>query len=63
VFAVILQKQLASADGPAEQAAGFGTAFWWVVAIAVGCTLPALLLIAAERRTPAAGTDPVTPGG
>jgi EmrB/QacA subfamily drug resistance transporter len=53
VFAVILQKQLETAHSPAEQAAGFGTAFWWVVAIAIGCTLPAFLLIAAERRAPA----------
>ncbi|HEX2315829.1 MAG TPA: MDR family MFS transporter [Thermomonospora sp.] len=50
IFAVVLQNQLDGAADPAAQASGFGVAFWWVVAIAVGCTAPALLLTAAERR-------------
>jgi EmrB/QacA subfamily drug resistance transporter len=51
VFVVVLQNQLRHAAGPAAQANGFGTAFWWVLAIAIGATAPALLLINAERRT------------
>ncbi|ROO87081.1 EmrB/QacA subfamily drug resistance transporter [Actinocorallia herbida] len=51
-FAVVLQSHLSSAATPAAQADAFGIAFWWVVGIAVGATLPALLLIATERRTP-----------
>ncbi|WP_158226949.1 MDR family MFS transporter [Amycolatopsis vastitatis] len=57
VFIVVLQSQLTGAADPVRQAAGFGTAFWWVVAIAVGCTLPTFLLVSAERkaaRAPAA---------
>ncbi|GAB2857957.1 DHA2 family efflux MFS transporter permease subunit [Actinocorallia aurea] len=53
-FAVILQHHLQNAATPAAQADAFGAAFWWVVGIAVGATLPAFLLIATERRTPPA---------
>jgi len=60
-FAVILQNQLDTATTPAAQASGFGTAFWWVVAIAIGSTAPALLLIAIERR--ASATPAVPPQG
>lgn len=50
VFAVVLQNGLEGATTPAAQADGFGTAFWWVVAIGVAGTLPTLLLIAVERK-------------
>ena len=49
-----------------DQAAAFGIAFWWVVAIAVGATAPALLLTLAERRaarTAATPTATVSVGG
>jgi EmrB/QacA subfamily drug resistance transporter len=50
VFAVVLQSQLNHAISPAGQASGFGVAFWWVLATAVGATLPTLLLVSAERK-------------
>ncbi|GAA3640310.1 DHA2 family efflux MFS transporter permease subunit [Kineosporia mesophila] len=49
-FAVILQHQLESATSSQAVADGFGTAFWWVVAISAGSGLPLLWLIPAERR-------------
>ncbi|MEV5755030.1 DHA2 family efflux MFS transporter permease subunit [Actinoallomurus sp. NPDC052308] len=49
LFAVILQNRLEKASGPVAQAAGFGTAFWWVLAIAILATAPTLGLIALER--------------
>jgi len=55
LFAVILQSELASARTPVAQAAAFGTAFWWVVAVAVCATAPSVLLIVAQRAQRAEG--------
>jgi EmrB/QacA subfamily drug resistance transporter len=49
VFAVVLQSELDSAKTPAAQASAFGTAFWWVLGIALCAMAPALLLATAER--------------
>ncbi|MCX4750086.1 DHA2 family efflux MFS transporter permease subunit [Kitasatospora sp. NBC_01287] len=49
ILAAVLQSRLDSATTPAQQAAGFGTAFWWVLAIGLCATAPALLLAKAER--------------
>ncbi|TYK53429.1 DHA2 family efflux MFS transporter permease subunit [Actinomadura decatromicini] len=51
LFAVILQNRLDEATGPAAQAEGFATAFWWVLGIAFVATAPSLGLIALERST------------
>ncbi|MDX3229227.1 DHA2 family efflux MFS transporter permease subunit [Streptomyces sp. ME19-01-6] len=50
LFAVVLQNELDRATTPAAAAAGFGTAFWWVIVVGLGATAPTLLLIVAERR-------------
>ncbi|GII62303.1 MFS transporter [Sphaerisporangium krabiense] len=50
LFAVVLQTRLDAATTPAGQAGAFGVAFWWVLGIAVGATVPTLLLVSAERR-------------
>jgi EmrB/QacA subfamily drug resistance transporter len=47
---VVLQRQLEGARTPAEQAAGFGHAFVWVLAITALATAPAVLLAWTERR-------------
>ncbi|MFI0482600.1 DHA2 family efflux MFS transporter permease subunit [Actinomadura sp. 9N215] len=54
LFAVVLQGRLDGATTPAAQASGFGTAFWWVLAIGLCATAPTLLLVVAERRPPPA---------
>jgi EmrB/QacA subfamily drug resistance transporter len=57
ILTVVLQHQLTGA-GPSvsAQAAGFGTTFWWVLAVTAVATLPTLLLIKAEREVQASGT-------
>ncbi|MEW1830210.1 DHA2 family efflux MFS transporter permease subunit [Streptomyces sp. NPDC088196] len=49
VFVVVLQRQLAGGTGPSDQAAAFGTTFWWVLGTAVLAVLPTLLMAAVER--------------
>ncbi|WP_052682316.1 DHA2 family efflux MFS transporter permease subunit [Saccharothrix sp. ST-888] len=49
ILAAVLQSRLDTATTSAQQAAGFGTAFWWVLAIGVCATAPAFLLLKAER--------------
>jgi EmrB/QacA subfamily drug resistance transporter len=57
IFAVVLQRRLTGATDVTGQAAAFGTTFWWVLAVAIVATAPALLLTAAERRSaPAAAS-------
>lgn len=53
-FAVVLQRHLAHAHGVGGAADSFAASFWWVLAVAVAATLPAVLLTGAERRTAAA---------
>jgi EmrB/QacA subfamily drug resistance transporter len=60
LFVVVLESQLRHAGNSAGQAAGFGVAFWWVLAIAVGATLPTLMLVAAERKAARATVASVT---
>ncbi|QLJ03662.1 DHA2 family efflux MFS transporter permease subunit [Streptomyces sp. NEAU-sy36] len=48
ILAAVLQSRLDSATTPAQQAAGFGTAFWGVLAIGLCATAPAFLLLKAE---------------
>jgi EmrB/QacA subfamily drug resistance transporter len=51
VFAVVLQQGLSRAgEAPGAQAAAFGTAFWWVLAVTAAAALPTIMLVAAERR-------------
>jgi EmrB/QacA subfamily drug resistance transporter len=50
IFAVVLQNHLDGANTAAKQASAFGTAFWWVLGVAVAATLPTLLLTSAERK-------------
>lgn len=58
VFAVVLQDRLAGSASPGMQAAAFGATFWWVLAVAVVATAPAILLVAAERRMARASSQP-----
>ncbi|MGB3442012.1 MAG: DHA2 family efflux MFS transporter permease subunit [Actinophytocola sp.] len=50
VLTVVLQQQVAGATTPEAAASGFGTAFAWVVGVAVVATIPAILLASAERK-------------
>jgi EmrB/QacA subfamily drug resistance transporter len=56
ILTVVLQHQLTHAASLSAAASGFGTTFWWVLAVTAVATLPTLLLISAERRAVAAGT-------
>ncbi|GAB2469338.1 MDR family MFS transporter [Xylanimonas ulmi] len=62
ILAVVLQRQLQSAHLPADQANGFGVAFWWTLGIGAAAALPAVLLAVVERRT-AAAAAPAAPAG
>jgi EmrB/QacA subfamily drug resistance transporter len=58
ILTVVLQHQLTHAGASVSaQASGFGTTFWWVLAVTAVATLPTLLLISAERRAVAEGTS------
>jgi hypothetical protein len=50
IFAVVLRNHLDGANTAAKQASAFGTAFWWVLGVAIAATLPMLLLTSAERK-------------
>ena len=48
VLAVVLQRASAGAQGPAELASAFGTAYWWAVGICAASLIPVLVLLRAE---------------
>jgi EmrB/QacA subfamily drug resistance transporter len=49
VLAVVLARTLAGAHGVDEVAAGFGTAFWWSLALTAMAILPCIVLLRSER--------------
>jgi EmrB/QacA subfamily drug resistance transporter len=66
-LAVVLQRALASATSLHEQAAAYGTAFWWSTTFTAAAIVPCLLLVRAERAArgqagsaaPAVQADPL----
>ncbi|MGO3325120.1 DHA2 family efflux MFS transporter permease subunit [Gordonia sp. (in: high G+C Gram-positive bacteria)] len=65
VLAVVLAGQFRDQATPAEQASGFATTFWWVLAITIIAAIPTTLLAYTERlarrRTKASGSRrPIT---
>src|SRR3954454_7007015 len=56
LLAVVLQRQLADAHGPAAVAHGFGHVFWWAIAMTVLAALPALVLVRATSGAPVPAT-------
>ncbi len=48
VLAVVLQRASAGASNPAEQAAAFGTAYWWALGICAASIVPVLVMLRAE---------------
>ncbi|MFI0943075.1 DHA2 family efflux MFS transporter permease subunit [Streptomyces sp. NPDC021020] len=58
IFAVVLQNGLNDAHDVSRSAAAFGTAFWWVLGVAIAATLPTLLLTSAERKAARAAAAP-----
>jgi EmrB/QacA subfamily drug resistance transporter len=65
IFTVVLQRGIDGSDGgPAAVADAFGSAYWWVMGVAVATLVPVLILARVERRTrlePAA--EPAAPPG
>jgi len=49
VLAVVLQHALNGANGRAEAAGAYGTAFWWSLALTALAIVPCLVLVRAER--------------
>jgi EmrB/QacA subfamily drug resistance transporter len=49
VLAVVLQRALDGATSLDDAAAAYGTAFWWVAALAALAIVPAVVLLCAER--------------
>ncbi|MBS1863117.1 MAG: DHA2 family efflux MFS transporter permease subunit [Actinobacteria bacterium] len=58
VLAVVLQRASAGAQGPAELAGAFGTAYWWSVGICAASLIPVLVMLRAEG--PQEGSPPPT---
>jgi EmrB/QacA subfamily drug resistance transporter len=57
ILTVVLQHHLTRAGASVSaQASGYGTTFWWVLAVTAVATLPTLLLIRAERQVAPTGT-------
>jgi EmrB/QacA subfamily drug resistance transporter len=50
LFAVVLQSQTKTAHTAAAAAAGFGHAYWWVMAVTLLALIPTLLLARIERQ-------------
>jgi MFS family permease len=65
IFTVVLQRGIDGSDGgPAAVADAFGSAYWWVMGVAVATLVPVLILARVERRArlePAA--EPAAPPG
>jgi EmrB/QacA subfamily drug resistance transporter len=53
LFAVVLQGQIKTAHTAAAAAAGFGHAYWWVMAVTLLALIPTLLLARIEHRAKA----------
>ena len=51
VLAVILQRQLEAAQSRDDIAAGFGTTYWWSMAVVAVALIPALYMWREQRRT------------
>lgn len=63
VLAVVLTGQLHHGTTPAEEADGFSTTFWWVLAITIIATIPTLLLAYTERSARQRGNRGRARGG
>jgi hypothetical protein len=49
VLAVVLQRALTNAHGPAALAGAYGTAFWWALGLTALAIVPCIVLLRAER--------------
>src|SRR5436190_1195634 len=49
VLAVVLQRELVGATSLADQAAAYGTAFWWTTGMTALAIIPCVVLLRAER--------------
>ncbi|MGO1532359.1 MAG: MFS transporter [Micrococcaceae bacterium] len=63
VLAVVLTGRLHHGTTPAEEADGFSTTFWWVLAITIIATIPTLLLAYTERSARQRGNRGRARGG
>ena len=61
VLAVVLQRALSHAHGLDEQAAGYGTAFWWTIGLTGASFIPCIVMLRAERAARRAHPVPDPP--
>jgi MFS family permease len=63
IFTVVLQRGIDASNGsPAGVADAFGSAYWWVLAVAVAAIVPTLMLARVERRAKEPAPEPVSGG-
>jgi EmrB/QacA subfamily drug resistance transporter len=60
LLAVVLGRALSSAHGLDEQAAAYGTAFWWALALTAAAIIPCIVLVRAERDARRRSRRPVS---
>jgi EmrB/QacA subfamily drug resistance transporter len=65
ILTVVLQHGLKGATGPDDAAAAFGSAYWWVMGVALFALVPTVVLAVVERRArqaPRAVSEPLPAG-